>query len=87
MIEGRDPAGTLMRFPHCEGHLVGEISFPEEDSEVDWRLDLLMGLSEVAPDQVASEALRPLIARGADRGDARRDPARRGARTGGGRSA
>ena len=63
MIEGRDPAGTLIRFTHCEGLLVGEISFPEEDSEVDWRLDLLMGLSEVAPDQVASEALRPLIAR------------------------
>ena len=63
MIEGRDPAGTLIRFAHREGELVGEISFPEEDSEVDWRLDLLMGLSEVAPDQVASEALRPLIAR------------------------
>ena len=63
MLEGRDPAGTLVRFQHRDGELVGEISFPEEDSEVDWRLDLLMGLSEVAPDQVASEALRPLIAR------------------------
>ena len=63
MIEGRDPAGTLIRFEHRDGALVGEISFPDDDGEIDWRLDLLMGLSEVAPDQVASEALRPLIAR------------------------
>ena len=63
MLEGRDPAGTVIRFQHRDGGLIGEISFPEDDSEVDWRLDLLMGLSEVAPDQVASEALRPLIAR------------------------
>ncbi len=63
MIEGRDPAGTVIRFRHHGGGLVGEIRFAEDDSEADWRLDLLMGLSEVAPDQVASEALRPLIAR------------------------
>jgi His Kinase A (phospho-acceptor) domain len=63
MLEGRDPEGTAVSFNHEDGNLVGTISFPEEDSEVDWRLDLLMGLSEVAPDQVASEALRPLIAR------------------------
>lgn len=63
MLEGRDPAGTLIRFSHRDGGLVGEVCFSEDDSEVDWRLDLLMGLSEVAPDQVASEALRPLIAR------------------------
>lgn len=63
MLEGRDPAGTVIRFRHLDGGLIGDISFPEDDSEVDWRLDLLMGLSEVAPDQVASEALRPLIAR------------------------
>jgi hypothetical protein len=31
---------------------------------MDWKLDLLMGLSEIAPDQVTAEALRPLIARG-----------------------
>jgi hypothetical protein len=64
MLEGRDPAGSTVRFHHDRGNLVGEIAFPADDRQVDWRLDLLMGLSEVAPDQVTAEALRPLIARG-----------------------
>jgi hypothetical protein len=64
MLEGRDLGGTTVSFHHDLGNLVGEIAFPADDRQVDWRLDLLMGLSEIAPDQVTAEALRPLIARG-----------------------
>ena len=46
-----------------------------------------MGLSEIAPDQVTTEALRPLIARGLISADQRRADARSRSATGGGRSA
>jgi hypothetical protein len=64
MLEGCDPADTTVTLHHERNNLVGEIAFPVDDRRVDWRLDLLMGLSEIAPDQVTAEALRPLIARG-----------------------
>jgi hypothetical protein len=65
MLEGRRPssATATVRFGHNGATLVGEIAVTGGDS-VDWKLDLLMGLSEISPDQVTSEALRPLIARG-----------------------
>ena len=64
LIEGSDPASATIRFGHDGDSLVGEISAPAESGTIDWKLDLLMGLSETAPDQVTAEALRPLIARG-----------------------
>jgi signal transduction histidine kinase len=65
MLEGRRPSsGTAtVRFGHDGSNLVGEIAVAGGDS-IEWKLDLLMGLSEVSPDQVTAEALRPLIARG-----------------------
>ena len=47
-----------------DGSVIGDIALASHGAMVDWKLDLLMGLSEVAPDQVTAEALRPLIARG-----------------------
>jgi hypothetical protein len=64
MLEGRDASGTTVSFSHAEGNLVGEIDFPGAGEQVGWRLDLLMGLSDIPADQVTAEALRPLIARG-----------------------
>jgi signal transduction histidine kinase len=64
VLEGRDAEGTTLSLSHERETLIGEIAFPSEDGHLDWKLDLLMGLSELAPDQVTAEALRPLIARG-----------------------
>ncbi len=65
MLEGRRPSSgsATVRFGHDGVHLVGEIAVAGGDG-IEWKLDLLMGLSEVSPDQVTAEALRPLIARG-----------------------
>lgn len=58
------PAETVdLSFAHSGGALVGEIVFPAADASPDWRLDLMMGLTEVDPDQLSAEALRPLMAR------------------------
>ena len=89
VLEGRDPATRRRsRFGHDGANLIGEIArrVARRDA-IDWKLDLLMGLSEIAPDQVTAEALRPLIARGLisacerrpDAGRGRRRPARRSA--------
>lgn len=64
VLEGRSPSGASVNFSHDGHSLVGEIGFTVDGALMDWKLDLLMGLSEVAPDQVSAEALRPLIARG-----------------------
>ena len=64
VLEGRDPTGVALVFSYANGSLVGEVGFTVHGAEMDWKLDLLMGLSEIAPDQVSSDALRPLIARG-----------------------
>jgi signal transduction histidine kinase len=66
MLEGRDSSGATVTFSYDHDHrsLVGEIAFSGDSAQVDWRLDLLMGLSEIPADQVTAEALRPLIARG-----------------------
>ena len=65
MLEGRRPSSgsATVRFGHDGTNLVGEIAVAGGDS-IEWKLDLLMGLSEMSPDQVTAEALRPLIARG-----------------------
>ena len=63
VLETRDPTTITLDFDYERGCLVGEIGFAEPEAETERRLDLLMGLGDVAPDQVASEALRPLISR------------------------
>ena len=64
VLEGRDANGASIRLGHEGASLVGEIVFVARGALLDWRLDLLAGLSEIAPDQVSAEALRPLMARG-----------------------
>jgi signal transduction histidine kinase len=64
VLEGRDPSSATLRFRHDGGSFVGEIAIADRAEAMHWKLDLLMGLSELAPDQVNAEALRPLIARG-----------------------
>jgi signal transduction histidine kinase len=64
VLEGRNPTTATVRLGHDGGSVIGDIALASHGAMVDWKLDLLMGLSEVAPDQVTAEALRPLIARG-----------------------
>ena len=64
VLEGRTPTSARVRFGHDGQNLVGEIAVAGGGDGIDWKLDLLMGLSDVSPDQVTAEALRPLIARG-----------------------
>lgn len=64
VLESVDARAVQIVFDHDGERLTGEIRFTAEGPAIDWKLDLLMGLSEVAPDQVSSDALRPLVARG-----------------------
>ena len=64
VLDGSEPEHVEIQFGHEGDHLVGDIGFDRGDAAIDWKLDLLMGLNEIAPDQVSTEALRPLIARG-----------------------
>jgi signal transduction histidine kinase len=64
VLEGRDQHGARVELRHDGAELVGDIVFVAREALLDWRLDLLAGLSEIAPDQVSAEALRPLMARG-----------------------
>jgi signal transduction histidine kinase len=64
LLESREPTPVTLTFGHDGRNLVGEIAFSMQRVAIDWRLDLLMGLTEVDPDQVSTDALRPLIARG-----------------------
>ncbi len=64
LVEGSDAAKATIRLGYDGDTLIGEISAPADGGTTDWKLDLLMGLSEIANDQVTAEALRPLIARG-----------------------
>jgi len=64
VLEGRSQHGAGVELRHDGEDLIGEIAFVAREALLDWRLDLLAGLSEIAPDQVSAEALRPLMARG-----------------------
>jgi signal transduction histidine kinase len=64
VLEAREAEGITVAFGHDGQSLVGEIAFSVGGTLMDWKLDLLTGLTEIQPDQVATEALRPLIARG-----------------------
>lgn len=63
VLEAADPVRVRVAFGHDGQNLIGEIAFAAEGPAMDWKLDLLMGLSDVSPDQVSTDALRPLIAR------------------------
>lgn len=63
-LEGSDASKVEIDIRHENDRLVGEISFGECSAALDWKLDLIMGLGELTPNQVSAEALRPLIARG-----------------------
>ena len=60
----RPARGTVSLRPRRRRISSARSSVADAGETIDWQLDLLMGLSEVAPDQVTAEALRPLIARG-----------------------
>lgn len=64
MLENLDPTVAQVTLGHDGGNLTGEIALGSHGESTDWKLELLMGLSEIAPDQVTAEALRPLVARG-----------------------
>ncbi len=65
MLEDRTPTQVTVRFSHDGANLTGEIAVDALPGSIDWKLDLLTGLSsEFRADQVTTEALRPLIARG-----------------------
>lgn len=64
VLDGRGPNQITVRIGHTGEMLRGEILFDGGDAAIDWKLDLMMGLNEIAPDQLSTEALRPLIARG-----------------------
>jgi signal transduction histidine kinase len=63
-LELGDPHSAELWLDHDGENLVGSIRFSDAGPSIDWKLDLLMGLGDVAPDQVSADALRPLIARG-----------------------
>jgi hypothetical protein len=64
VLESREPLEVVLTFSHDGRSLVGEIAFSAKGAGIEWKLDLLTGLSEVDPDQVSTDSLRPLIARG-----------------------
>ncbi len=64
VVENRDAGGATLTFDHDGTNLTGEIAIVAGGELIDWKLDLLIDLSEVSPDQITAEALRPLIARG-----------------------
>ncbi|HMQ91618.1 MAG TPA: histidine kinase dimerization/phospho-acceptor domain-containing protein [Amaricoccus sp.] len=64
VLEARPTENVSLSFGHDGKALVGEIALGAGDATMDWKLDLLMGLSDVAADQVSADALRPLISRG-----------------------
>lgn len=62
--ESARPGTVEILFSRQAETLVGEVRFVARDASADWKLELVTGLNEVAPDQLSAEALRPLIARG-----------------------
>jgi signal transduction histidine kinase len=63
VLDGIESEAVALTLSHDGTNLTGEIAFGS-GAALDWKLDLMMGLNEIAPDQVNREALRPLIARG-----------------------
>lgn len=64
VIETADPPAVELVFSHDGAMLTGEIRFTPCEAARDWNPAAVIGRAEADPDQVDSEALRPLIARG-----------------------
>ncbi len=64
LLEATGAETISLDFSHDGDNLVGNLKVLETTPAITWKLDLLMGITEVAPDQVSADALRPLIARG-----------------------
>lgn len=83
LLELRLPDQVRLELGHNGELLLGTIAFGARHAAIDWKLDLLMGMGEAATDQVSSDALRPLVARGlisASRGTISLEDAREGER-------
>lgn len=63
LIEGRAPGDMSLAFGYAATALVGELRVNEQ-SDLDWKLDLLLRLDPAVPGQLTADALRPLVARG-----------------------
>lgn len=63
VLDLREPEGVQLDLSHTSETLTGVVGFQVRSTAVDWKLDLLVGMTELPADQVTSEALRPLVAR------------------------
>ena len=64
VTETCDRAEVRLDFGFEGGALEGAFTFGTDAAAQSWNVDPLMGLSELAPDQVSTDALRSMIARG-----------------------
>lgn len=64
VMEACDRADVRLDFGFEGSALEGAFTFRSDDAAQSWNVDPLMGLNELAPDQVSTDALRPMIARG-----------------------
>lgn len=64
VLEASGPETVDLSLKHDGMNLICDIGFDLDGPAINWKLDLLMGLSEHGADQVTADALRPLIARG-----------------------
>jgi signal transduction histidine kinase len=64
VLDLNGPEDLALELRHDGRNLVGTIELTGCGSSADWKLDILMGLGEMTPNQVSADALRPLIARG-----------------------
>ena len=63
LLESCDPDAISLEFRHDAGRLIGELKL-RDAKELDWKIDLLPRTVTAVPDQLTSDSLRPLIARG-----------------------
>ena len=63
LLESCDPAALSLALSYADARLIGELRLRDPD-DLSWKLDLLLELNPETTDQLSSDALRPLIARG-----------------------
>ncbi len=64
VLDASGPDAIEVALKHDGLNLICDIGFDVDGPAIDWKLDLLMGMSEHGADQVSSDSLRPLIVRG-----------------------